>query len=312
MAKQKETKKTTVTETKDDILDSVFEKMSQNYNIPSNQIATVLRNTAFKTDEKEAEANSSEMISLLSVAEKYKLNPFTREIFAFRNKKGVLMPIVSVDGWIKIMNTHPQFDGFEFRYSEETIKVGKSKLGFEWIEIIIYVKDRKYPAVVREYLDECYVERKYSSPWDSHTRRMHRHKTLIQGVRVAFGVNEAVDLDEAERIDDALELEINREKEIDAPDTVSQINTDNETVPEAPKEKLQLGEIPPNDVLDGLHDESSAMSPEDTETQDAEIDKNEADLSPPSDVIENTQEDIFSNKEQELEPEEMEEIPDLF
>ena len=71
-------------------------------------------------------------------------------------------------------------------------------------------KDRKHPTAIREYLDEVYREpftgnkdgRSYTinGPWQSHTKRFLRHKTMIQAARLVFGFGGIFDQDEAERI----------------------------------------------------------------------------------------------------------------
>ena len=61
---------------------------------------------------------------------------------------------------------------------------------------------------MREYFDEVYREPFYNKdkgywtagPWQSHTKRMLRHKALIQGARIAFGFAGIYDEDEAHRI----------------------------------------------------------------------------------------------------------------
>ena len=77
----------------------------------------------------------------------------------------------------------------------------------EWVEAIVYRKDREHPVIVREYLDECYRK---TSPWQSHTKRMLRHKALIQGYRVAFGFHGIYDPDEAEAIAEHQESPLDR------------------------------------------------------------------------------------------------------
>ena len=244
MAK-KQQEKITVTETKGSLLDSIFDRMESEYHIPKSKIPGTLRETAFKEKDNRT-ASESEMISLLSVAEKYKLNPFIREIYAFRNKNGVLVPIVGVDGWIKIMNTQPSFDGYKFQYSENMTTVGKSKECFEWIEITIYIKERQHPVIIREYLDECYNGGKFSNdPWDTHTKRFLRHKTISQGVRYAFGVNDIYDADEAERIDTGITGE--QGPALSEPETAEELPTKTEEVKEAPQEEPQ--EVKPDDIV---------------------------------------------------------------
>ena len=41
--------------------------------------------------------------------------PFTKEIYAHPDQHKGIVPVVGVDGWIRIVNEHPQFDGIEVR-----------------------------------------------------------------------------------------------------------------------------------------------------------------------------------------------------
>lgn len=172
----------------------IFTWAGQEFGVEPGKVMAVLKATCFKVPEKEPEATDAEIASLLIVARAYNLNPFLREIFAFRDKKGGIVPVVGVDGWSRIINDKHDLDGIEFRYSD-------NKLEPEWIECVIYRKDRSHPTVVREYLAEC---KRDTGPWKSHTSRMLRHKALIQCARVAFGFAGIYDEDEAERIVDAV------------------------------------------------------------------------------------------------------------
>src|SRR3546814_9231339 len=62
---------------------------------------------------------------------------------------------------------------------------------------IIYRKDRAHPTEVTEFMSEC---KRGTQPWQSHPRRMLRHKATIQCARLAFGFGGIYDQDEAERI----------------------------------------------------------------------------------------------------------------
>jgi phage recombination protein Bet len=149
----------------------------------------------------------AQMEALLIVAEMYRLNPFTKELFAFSDK-GAIVPVVSVDGWSRIINENPAMNGMEFRYSDQVVTMPRGKPCPEWCEVVIYRRDRERPTVVREYLDEVYQMPRgkdggYDGPWQTHTKRFLRHKTLIQGARLAFGFAGIYDEDEARRIIDA-------------------------------------------------------------------------------------------------------------
>ena len=68
-----------------------------------------LKATAFK-----GQVSDAQMTALLVVANQYGLNPWTREVYAFPDKNNGIVPVVGVDGWSRIINSHPQFDGMEF------------------------------------------------------------------------------------------------------------------------------------------------------------------------------------------------------
>jgi phage recombination protein Bet len=147
-------------------------------------LTDVLKATAFKSG---TQVSDAQMTALLVVANQYGLNPFTKEIFAFPDKGGIV-PVVGVDGWSRIMNNHQQFDGMDFKYDEEAASC----------TCIIYRKDRSHSISATEYLAEC--RRDNSPAWKSHPRRMLRHKAMIQAARLAFGFAGIYDQDEAERI----------------------------------------------------------------------------------------------------------------
>ena len=143
-----------------------------------------LKATAFK-----GQVSDAQMTALLVVANQYALNPWTKEIYAFPDKNNGIVPVVGVDGWSRIINSHPQFDGIEFEQNDESCTC------------IIYRKDRNRPIKVTEWMAEC--RRSGMGPWQSHPRRMLRHKAMIQCARLAFGYTGIFDQDEAERIVEA-------------------------------------------------------------------------------------------------------------
>jgi len=142
-----------------------------------------LKATAFK-----GQVSDEQMMALLIVANQYALNPWTKEIYAFPDRNNGIVPVVGVDGWSRIINSHPQFDGMDFAQDAESCTC------------IIYRKDRSHPIKVSEYMQEC---RRDVAPWKSHPRRMLRHKAMIQCARLAFGFAGIYDQDEAERINEA-------------------------------------------------------------------------------------------------------------
>jgi len=149
-------------------------------NVDSKDLVETLKSTAFKGN-----VTDEQMAALLMVANQYGLNPWTKEIYAFPDKGGIV-PVVGVDGWSRIINGHAQFDGIDFEQDDQSCTC------------IIYRKDRSHPIRVTEWMAEC--KRSNAGPWQSHPRRMLRHKAMIQCSRIAFGFVGIYDHDEAERI----------------------------------------------------------------------------------------------------------------
>lgn len=156
--------------------------LAKQFNIQGDpqELVQTLKATAFKGNATDAQFNA-----LMIVSTQYGLNPFTKEIYAFPDKNNGITPVVGVDGWARIINSHPEFDGMEFTADAESCTCK------------IYRKDRNHPTTVTEYLEEC---KRNTQPWNSHPRRMLRHKAMIQAARLAFGFGGIYDEDEAQRI----------------------------------------------------------------------------------------------------------------
>lgn len=171
-------------------LQALSQKLANRFEIADgSDLMTTLKNTAFK-----GTVNDSHMTALLIVANQYGLNPWTKEIYAFPDKSNGIVPIVGVDGWARILNENPQFDGIEFDLDDEKCTCR------------IYRKDRSKPISVTEYMSECYRD---MGPWKTHPKRMLRHKAMIQCARLAFGFTGIYDQDEADRIAEAQKEPIN-------------------------------------------------------------------------------------------------------
>lgn len=134
---------------------------------------------------------------LLLTAERLGLDPLSNEIYAIEKaavagKKAQIIFVVGVDGWTKIINSHPAFDGMKFVESEP----GDDELPL-YLECTIFRKDRKVATTVREYMYEVHTNQ---GAWLTHPRRMLRHKAMVQCARVCFGLSGIYDPDEALRV----------------------------------------------------------------------------------------------------------------
>jgi hypothetical protein len=120
-------------------------------------------------------------IALLRIAIEYSLDPLKEEVLINQYDDGVWQAHISVDGWHKIMNTHPNFCGVTFNQSNEEIEDVPI-----WLECTIYRSDRGAPITIREYFKEVKSEQ---AIWNRMPRRMLRHRTLQQCAKLAFGIS---------------------------------------------------------------------------------------------------------------------------
>jgi len=118
---------------------SLITTMAHKYDMEPAAFQTTLQKTIMPGN-----VTNEQLASFLLVANEYNLNPFTKEIFAFPANGGI-QPIVSVDGWMKMINAHPQFDGMTFKDH-----VGDN--GIDSITVQIHRKDREHPIEVTEYM----------------------------------------------------------------------------------------------------------------------------------------------------------------
>ncbi|WP_455474691.1 RecT family recombinase [Bartonella sp. B30(2025)] len=135
--------------------------------------------------------SNEEFTAFICVANTYGLNPLTKEIYAFPKKGGGIMPIVSIDGWIKIIKANPNFDGMTFH---DQLDNNGNLIA---IKCSIRLKNIQDPIEVTEYLSEC---KQNTDIWIKYPARMLRHKATIQCARYAFGLSGIYDEDEAARI----------------------------------------------------------------------------------------------------------------
>lgn len=161
---------------------NIFAKIAARFSVDELILKKTLSETVFKG------ATEAQTITLLIVADQYGLNPFTKEIYAFPSRSGGIVPIVGIDGWLRIINEHPQYDGMDFEQDDDecTCKMHR--------------KDRKHPTVITEYFEEC---KKETDAWKKWPKRMLRHKSIIQCARVAFGFVGIYDEDEGRTIAEA-------------------------------------------------------------------------------------------------------------
>jgi phage recombination protein Bet len=151
---------------------SAINLMASRLSVEPAKLFETLKSTVFQ------KATNEELLALVVVANEYGLNPFLKELYAFPAKGGGIVPIVSVDGWNKMLVRQPDFDGIEFDFAETEAGELVS------CTATIHVKNRSHPVKITEYMAEC---KRNTEPWNNMPHRMLRNRTLCQASRIAFG-----------------------------------------------------------------------------------------------------------------------------
>lgn len=164
---------------------SALTLMASRLSCDPNKLLATLKATVFRG------ANDEEVMALCLVANEYHLNPLLKELYAFPAKGGGIAPIVSVDGWNKMLLRQPDFDGIKFEFERD----GDGKPIA--CTATVYIKNRTHPLEITEYFDECFRQ---TDNWKNMPHRMLRNRTLCQASRLAFGFSGVYNDDEASTI----------------------------------------------------------------------------------------------------------------
>lgn len=152
---------------------NALEAMAARLNVSAVSLKSTLVQTVFKG------CSDAEFVAMVIVSNTYQLNPLLREIYAYPKKGGGIQAIVGYDGWIKIANSHPQYDGYESDHIEE--ENGNLKA----VEGILYRKDRNHPTKKLVYLKEF---KRNTDPWNNSPHHMLDVRCFCHTVRLALGI----------------------------------------------------------------------------------------------------------------------------
>jgi phage recombination protein Bet len=162
---------------------SLIERMAERRHIDAATYYNTLKNTMMPSA-----ITKEQVAAFLMVADRYGLDPFTKEIYAFPGKGGGINPVVSIDGWIHLVQSHPDSNGFSFTYGHD--EEGRLRSA----TCTMFRKNHDQPVVVTEFLSECY---RNTEPWNLMPARMLRHKAFKEAARYCFGFSGVIDEDEA-------------------------------------------------------------------------------------------------------------------
>ena len=149
------------------------------------------------------DANHDEFAQFIHLCTKYKLDPFKKEIF-FMKVNGRCSFIVSRDGYLKVANNHPEYDGMDsdaiyegdkltkhidgryvLEYGEAHMKFDHTKLRGSFCNV--YRKDRKIcSSALASYADQ----KKVGGTWNQYTLAMMIKCAEMKALKYAFGTEE--------------------------------------------------------------------------------------------------------------------------
>jgi len=163
------------------------EDMAAEHGVSARNLWAVVKRQCITPNKAGLAATSEQVIVFLQRCKAHNLNPMMQEIYGYIDKDGKLVCGIEIDGFLKIANAHPAFDGLQVEMSEDEGGQLVSATATVWR------KDREHPILITEYLAE---NRQDTWPWRTRPRRMLRHKAAREGIRYAFGV-QALDPEEA-------------------------------------------------------------------------------------------------------------------
>lgn len=179
---------TTITEVTISKHSGVTERLAEKYGTDKARLFNVIKATC-----KMEKATQEQFEAFLLVAERYNLNPLLKQLWAYPDRNGGIMHMVSLDGWISIVNSQPQFDGYETSIQLDDKGYPISATCTMWR------KDRSRPTTKTIYINEW---KKDTSPvWKQMPCHFIEMRAYIQCARMCFnisGIN-----------DDEIEPEIN-------------------------------------------------------------------------------------------------------
>ena len=189
-------------------IEKLCDELGKPMSLPGSALRKLLQDNIFALSAKERRGERWETVKtsiedddflrLLQACKKYGLDPLNKEIYPYFNMDGSMTPTLTIDGWLKLVNSQPDYEGYEQSFSQEMIDIpGTNKKVVAWYEVKIFRKSLPRPIVVREYFDEVFRGVKRTdrngrdlgyakTPWISCPNRMMRHRTFIQCARYAF------------------------------------------------------------------------------------------------------------------------------
>ena len=144
----------------------------------------------------------TEFMYFLNVAKAQELNPFTKEIWCYKDGKGNLIIFASRDGFLKKAQKNPAYNGIRSceicENDEFEIDVANNKIKHKIVDLknrgaitgaycIAFRRDGE-PTIELVELAIYKKENKYT-PWTTHTAEMIKKVAEVHALKKAFGIS---------------------------------------------------------------------------------------------------------------------------
>lgn len=146
-------------------------RFADKYGIEPSRMLETLKQTCFRT---ERGITNEQMAALLLVCEANDLNPFAKMVYALLDKAGNVVPFIGFDGWVSLVNRHPQMAGYKIMEADDGLSATCRMWRRDWLQ----------PGEITTYLAEV---KRGSTPWSTSPRQMLQVRSYVRCARVTFG-----------------------------------------------------------------------------------------------------------------------------
>lgn len=171
---------------------SLSEVVAAAHRVSADKLWDIIKNNIISIASKDHDpVTDAEVMHVLTVMNRYSLDPFVKQIYAFRHK-GKLQVSVAIDGWVAVANRHDAFEGVEYEFPpmEEMVDTPAGKKCWSWVKATCHVAGRK-PTVAYAFLDEWYAPSKYNDGtgnWEKYPTHRLKSKAYTLSVREGLGI----------------------------------------------------------------------------------------------------------------------------
>lgn len=164
-------------------------------------------------------ATDSEFRMFIEVCKSTGLNPFLKEIWCAVPMKngqrsyGQVLIMAARDGYLRVANENPMFDGIETRVERDE----KTKIPIKAV-CTVWRKDRAHPTIAEAYFSEYYKPGYGDKPgiWDTYKSAMIGKVAEVLALKRSFSINGVVTEEEIGQLETAEETKTRAEKIADA------------------------------------------------------------------------------------------------